>query len=550
MKPNKLHFPFFFTALLILLLFSCGQKETTKEEDIEGSTLIDKGDAFLKLKDKKYDSAFYNYYKATELSKSTDNKVRALIRLANLQLDQCGFIEAEASVTDAIKANKNPIYDYYIYNTLGIAYEEQYNFDAAIENYNKSYASGKGIIDKLTIKNNIGVVYLEQKDFKKAQWVLEKAISNDSLKENPRLYAKIADNLGYAFFKQNNAKGYDLLNESLKIRDSLKNHEELIASYIHLSEYYKDSNPALAVEMAQKAYQSAKVVNSPDDKIEALTFWIASTEPVEAKKLALQQLSISDSINRIRQTTKNQFAKIKYDSKKNIEKQQQYKANMWIALTIALLVLIVAFVVVDYIQKRNRKRLKASVHETESRIAKKIHDELANDTYQTMAFAKTQNFRDDESKEALLDKLESIYNKARDISQTSSEIYTDARYGNFLLDLINSFNGNEVNIIQNVNSVDWSKISEEAKIALYRVVQELLVNLEKHSGADLATFIFNNQPKSIVLKYSDNGKGINPDKFSKKGLHNAENRIKALKGTFTFDKGTTKGFKVSIQIPK
>ncbi len=74
--------------------------------------------------------------------------------------------------------------------------------------------------------------------------------------------------------------------------------------------------------------------------------------------------------------------------------------------------------------------------------------------------------------------------------------------------------------------------------------------MKKHSEATLVVFSFENTAKFLTIKYSDNGKGIDPDTFSKKGVLNAENRIKVLKGTFTFDLGADKGFRVPIQIPK
>jgi len=73
--------------------------------------------------------------------------------------------------------------------------------------------------------------------------------------------------------------------------------------------------------------------------------------------------------------------------------------------------------------------------------------------------------------------------------------------------------------------------------------------MKKHSEANLVALSFANTSKYLEIKYSDNGKGSDPQTFSKKGLLNAENRIVVLKGTFTFDLEANKGFKVTIQIP-
>jgi predicted nuclease of restriction endonuclease-like (RecB) superfamily len=56
----------------------------------------------------------------------------------------------------------------------------------------------------------------------------------------------VLDNLGYTYFKLNNPKAIDYLNQSLKIRDSINNNSELIASYMHMAEYYQKSNLKLS----------------------------------------------------------------------------------------------------------------------------------------------------------------------------------------------------------------------------------------------------------------------------------------------------------------
>ena len=204
-----------------------------------------------------------------------------------------------------------------------------------------------------------------------------------------------------------------------------------------------------------------------------------------------------------------------------------------------------------FLTTKKHPRLQTSVQDTENRIAKKIHDELANDVFKTMTFAETQDLENPEKKEVLLENLDAIYGKARDISRSNSAIPTDERFEAILQDLINSFNSETVNVIlKNSPPLDWNKVNPSAKNAIYRVLQELMVNMKKHSDANLVLLAFSSSSKGIEIKYSDNGKGIASNDFTKKGLQNAENRILALNGTLTFDNETDKGFKVIIQIPK
>jgi signal transduction histidine kinase len=87
-------------------------------------------------------------------------------------------------------------------------------------------------------------------------------------------------------------------------------------------------------------------------------------------------------------------------------------------------------------------------------------------------------------------------------------------------------------------------VPEIKKITLYRVLQELMTNMKKHSNATLVALTFNHAKKKITVEYSDNGVGCTIKKHV--GLQNAENRIKTIKGTIIFDSQTNQGFKTKI----
>lgn len=85
---------------------------------------------------------------------------------------------------------------------------------------------------------------------------------------------------------------------------------------------------------------------------------------------------------------------------------------------------------------------------------------------------------------------------------------------------------------------------------MYRVLQELMVNMKKHSQCTIASITFTTSNKQLQINYSDNGIGTDNLINLKNGLQNAENRILSINGTLTFDTALNKGFKVKIQIPK
>ncbi len=252
----------------------------------------------------------------------------------------------------------------------------------------------------------------------------------------------------------------------------------------------------------------------------------------------------------MRQITKNQFANRKYYYKSYLQKYELAQTKNYLYITFMLLIGGMASLVIVAIRRRNREKIKTISYETETRIAKKIHDELANDVFNALTYAESQNLNEHDKKETLLDTLDTIYHRTRNISQENSEIHTDARFAVQLSELLQQYQSDTVRVIlKNFSSVDWDVIKKESKIALYRVLQELMVNMKKHSRCSFVALTFEMQKNQLLVVYKDNGVGAELLK-SKKGLQNAENRMDAINGRITFDTEVQKGFQAEIIIPK
>ena len=68
--------------------------------------------------------------------------------------------------------------------------------------------------------------------------------------------------------------------------------------------------------------------------------------------------------------------------------------------------------------------------------------------------------------------------------------------------------------------------------------------MRKYSEASIVTVKFEKQNRKFVIEYIDNGVGCDLKKSN--GLQNAENRIKDIGGTITFESEVNKGFQVKI----
>lgn len=550
---NRKHFPFFFSIVLVISLLCSCQKKTASVPEKEYKITIDKAEKHYYSGD--YDSAYNEYFKVKSLCKENeaDKIVYAYFRLADILNKRGDYSECETTATKAFpyfKNCKNQVYINSTYNCLGINYQQIKDYKNSLLFYNKALVNSVNSIDQLKVKNNIAVVSLEKGDYTEAIEILQTILKNDSLKANKAEYARALDNLGYAKFKLNDSSALKDLTESYQIRMTENNDFDITASLMHLSEYYLNQQPTLSNQYALKGYQAATRVNNPDDRLEALDFLIKNATGNELKKFYLVHSSLNDSIITVRQSAKNQFANLRYKSDKIIKDLELEKTKGYLYLALLLLLSVVASFIVVAIRKRNREKIKTLSYETETRIAKKIHDELANDVFNVLTYAESQNLSDPNKKETLLDNLDTIYNRTRNISRENSEIQTDGQFAQQLTNLIVQYESNSVNVIINkLTSINWDEIKKESKIAIYRVIQELMVNMKKHSDCSVVILRFDNTKSHIEIHYSDNGKGAKMLN-SKKGLQNAENRIHAIKGTITFDFETDKGFKASIIIPK
>ncbi|RKS00584.1 hypothetical protein [Flavobacterium sp. 102] len=547
MIREKVHFPILF---LLLLAFTGSCIDSPVRNTEKYYTAKDEAEAFYARA--QLDSAYLYYNQAKEASrdKTGDEYGYVLLQMATVQQYIGDFSGAEETITEGLANYSGATYQPYFYQLLAIIYDKQKKYADALPYYEKAFATFKDETAKAITKNNIGLNYLERKQYHKALEVLKPQLKDPFLQNKKNEIARVLDNLGYAQFKLNSPDANDNLMKALQLRDSLQDYNGLMASNIHLSEYFQNDK-SKSKKYAADALLAAKKRNSPDDKLQALRWLAESSDFAKANNYAIDYIKLNDSLNLARTLAKNQFAKIKYDATTALKDVEIQKGQKQLYFILFISAIILSTLLYFLIRSRNKNRLKFISYETETRLAKKIHDELANDVFQTMTYAETQNLQDSDKREFLLESLDNIYTRTRNISRQNSEIPTDEKYNTALLDLLNSFNSEKVNVIvNNFQNVDWTSIKKESKITLYRVLQELMVNMKKHSQSSLVVIGFTSSEKMIEIKYSDNGLGTEHLSISKKGLQNVENRIHDIKGTIIFEPETTKGFRVTIAIPK
>jgi len=94
------------------------------------------------------------------------------------------------------------------------------------------------------------------------------------------------------------------------------------------------------------------------------------------------------------------------------------------------------------------------------------------------------------------------------------------------------------------------RIGQNYEIAIYRIVQELVNNIMKHSGATEVLVQLVQEEGRVSLTVQDNGKGFDPEKIrgaEGHGLKNIRLRVESLSGRFDIDSTPGKGTEVSAE---
>ena len=514
------------------------------------------------------DSAFYQFNQSKILYEHENDSLRTgynLLKIAQIQQNFNDFYESEKTLTEALvflEKTNDKTYLSEVYNMLGVAYNNLEAFDFALDFYNKAEQISTEKLSKQIFQNNKAVVYLRSKNYPKAIAIFQNLKSSILNDENLFFKTMVEHNLGFAQFKNDGISGLGIMVSALKMAKSDHNEKEIMLIYADLNDYFSKINKNKAIEYAKLAYQKATELKAIDYRIEMLKNLVRLTDGNLSKTFSVQNIQLSDSIFKVRQLSKYQFAKIKYDSKiankenskLKIEKKlsdQLHQDRMFFSAIIFGLFLLLCISLYFVIRlKHKRENLKIS-YDTETRIAKKVHDELANDVYNVMTFAITQDLNNEEKKEKLIASIDKVYLRTRDISRENNSIETGIEFSNYLKTMLSEYNNENLRVItKTIDAVDWNLMQENKKIVVFRVLQELMINMKKHSQATICVIGFEIIEKRLQINYADNGLGARVDEIIlKNGLQNVENRILAINGKITFDNNSQRGLKINFNFP-
>lgn len=188
-------------------------------------------------------------------------------------------------------------------------------------------------------------------------------------------------------------------------------------------------------------------------------------------------------------------------------------------------------------------------------ISQEIHDNVG----QTLSLAKVQvNIIDQgetTDKQLLAEVKENIGKAMNDLRDLAKSLNSDHIQFRSLSDLIESelVRMQRIRIIMSaINETGTPQsIAHQKKLILFRIAQEALQNIIKHSGASAITVDLNYKDELVEIIIADNGRGFEPERINSEGLglQNIRSRAKLIGGNATIQSSPANGTAVIITVP-
>ncbi|MXV50331.1 ATP-binding protein [Pedobacter sp. HMF7647] len=510
------------------------------------------------------DSAFYYFNKVVSGSKDSLQIAVAYNNMAVIQSEAGDFFGCQESLLSSLgflnetkKADRTCLAS--DFNELGLTSLNLKDYDAAIRFHNKASTFSDHKDFQLVIQNNKALAYQKKGSYPQAINLYKTTLGQT--KKNSSDYARILSNLARTKWLQ--TPSYNAapeLQKAMQIRQLKKDTWGLNASYAHLTDFYTTRNPDSALFYARQMFRIATTLDSPDDQLEALQKLIKLAPAKAAQQYFIRYQRLNDSLQTARNAAKNQFALIRYDAEKNKsdnlrlqkdnteKKFQIVRQRLMLYGILAFLISAATIAVVWYKKRKRRIELEAqnAIQEHKLRTSKKVHDVVANGLYRIMT---ELEYKDQLSKEQLIDEIDALYEQSRDISYDRSSVHSQS-FHEKITGLISSFDqpNTKVVIIGN-NQQTWSGTSPAMQNEVWCILQELMINMKKHSKASHVTLRFKRETETIFIRYHDDGVGMTENVLLGNGLTNTGNRISVMKGELKFEAGPSNGLWITMSFP-
>lgn len=483
----------------------------------------------------------------------------------------------------------------YSLNNIAIIHNNLGNLNKALEYHSKALEYRIKLNDQegeATSYGNMANLYANLKDTLQAVVYYQKAIAlSRELKKVELISANLSNMANIYMARKNYPEAMKLYNESLRIRESIEDSKGISSTLSRMGTVYTETGKYKdASRVLKRAYLLAKNISVIDEELSALLGM--------AKLMALnQQLDSSFVLMKMYINTKDSMydARIKqqildvqtqYETDKleqdlelaNKEKEysevklSQRKTQIWLLIFVFISITGAGIFLFYRHQQRQEAtvqaerlteqetRMKAvfqAQEEERRRIAKELHDGVG----QTISAIK-MNYQSlvKNSEDALVSQdfqqiekmIDHVGAEVRSISHQMIPKELEqfglipAVEGMLSLNLSKS----QLKYVFEHSGFN-ERIGNHIELVLFRVLQELVSNVLKHSKATILNVQLVKVKTHVILNVSDNGLGFDVGSREKSGigLLNIASRIDGIKGHLRFESAHGSGTTVTIRTP-
>lgn len=266
--------------------------------------------------------------------------------------------------------------------------------------------------------------------------------------------------------------------------------------------------------------------------------------------------------------------KVVYENHELVRRNKKLKREIFYIVAIILSISIISLLIIySIIQKINLKKIQLrnnyieqdtkalevtltyknnienKLNNNKKQIFMELHDNIVNKLFSTR-FLLHKDFIKPESLQIAKNTVLEVKHSLLEICDNYNEInnlFEKDSFHHMIMELIQNQPNNIIEFDYDLDlSIEWFKTHPKIRFHLYRVLQELLQNIHKHSSATKAIVKLYQENSTIKLEVFDNGKGFKKTANKGIGISNIQNRLKEIDGNLTIE--STKGTRFIITV--
>jgi len=266
--------------------------------------------------------------------------------------------------------------------------------------------------------------------------------------------------------------------------------------------------------------------------------------------------------------------KVIYENHELLRNNEKLKREIFYIVAIILSISIISLLIIySIIQKINLKKIQLrnnyieqdtkalevtltyknnienKLNNNKKQIFMELHDNIVNKLFSTR-FLLHKDFIKPESLQIAKNTVLEVKHSLLEICDNYNEInnlFEKDSFHHMIMELIQNQPNNIIEFDYDLDlSIEWFKTHPKIRFHLYRVLQELLQNIHKHSSATKATVKLYQENSTIKLEVFDNGKGFKKTANKGIGINNIQNRLKEIDGNLIIE--STKGTRFIITV--